>query len=749
VTDPIRVLHVDDDPEFVGLTASSLEQEDDRFDVETAADAEAGRDRIDGSTFDCVVSGYDISGTNGIEFLRAVRAEHRTLPFILFTGKGSEEVASDAISAGVTDYLEKGAGTERYELLANRITNAVSRRRARTNYRELFEKTDTGVVIADHETGTIRDVNPAYADIVGHDRADLIGANPGELTPEDAPYGEADAERRLEQAVEEGPQSFEWLHETATGEERWVTVTLTPAVLDGRQRVLGSIEDITDRKTHERELERQNDLFRRAQDIADVGVWEYDVAADDLAWSDQTYEICGLPPDTEMTVDRAIERYHPDDRPTVREVVAEAVETGESYDIEARVVTAADETRWVRTRGHPQTEDGSVVRVRGTIQDITDRKERERELQAERDRYQSLFENNPLVIWEQDLSEVMAEVTAIAEAVPDLKTHLMENPEELDRLAERIRTIDVNQNALTYYDAPSKEVLIENLGQVMDEVAKEALAEEWAALADGETRFRTETVARTLSGERREELLSVFVPEESEDYSRVYVTGTDITERKERERRIKRQNERLDKFTSVVSHDLRNPLNIAASRLELAAAECDSPHLDDVAAAHRRMEQLIEDLLAFARAGSEAIDRGTVELGPLLRECWDGLGSDDGRLAVETDLAVRADRDRLRQLVENLLANAIEHAGPDASVVVGGTDGGFYVEDDGPGIPEDDRAEVFDAGYSTAGSGTGFGLSIVSEVAEAHGWEVAVTDGDGGGARFEITGVEVVDGASP
>ena len=211
----IRVLHVDDDPGVAELTASFLTRADDRFEVETVAGADAALERIDGSAVDCIVSDYDMPGRNGIEFLRAVRESYRTLPFILFTGKGSEEVASEAVSAGVTDYLQKGTGTEQYDLLANRITNAVSRNRARTNYRELFEKAEVGLAIAHHETGEIRDVNPAYADIVGHERDDVVGANPGEFTPEHAPHAEDDAVRQITGVVEDGPASFEWLHETA------------------------------------------------------------------------------------------------------------------------------------------------------------------------------------------------------------------------------------------------------------------------------------------------------------------------------------------------------------------------------------------------------------------------------------------------------------------------------------------------------------------------------------------------------
>jgi signal transduction histidine kinase len=309
----------------------------------------------------------------------------------------------------------------------------------------------------------------------------------------------------------------------------------------------------------------------------------------------------------------------------------------------------------------------------------------------------------------------------------------------------------------------------------MHEDGTEVFAKQLAAFAAGETRFRAETVSQTLSGERHEEVIQVVVPEGSDDYSQVYVIGTDITEQKQRERKIQRQNRRLDKFTSVVSHDLRNPLNIATSGLELAANECDSPYLDDVADAHDRMERLIDDLLAFARAGSDAIDCDAVELPALLDECWATLRDGDASLAVGTDATVRADPDRLRQLLRNLLTNAVEHgstgnqvelddavehgstddqAAPDdaaehggvgVSITVGDIQDGFYVADDGPGIPEDDRESVFGAGYSTTRDGTGFGLGIVKEVAGAHGWDVRVTESADGGARFEITGVDRID----
>ncbi|MFB6176729.1 MAG: GAF domain-containing protein, partial [Halobaculum sp.] len=211
-----------------------------------------------------------------------------------------------------------------------------------------------------------------------------------------------------------------------------------------------------------------------------------------------------------------------------------------------------------------------------------------------------------------------------------------------------------------------------------------------------------------------------------------------------RERELTRQNSRLEEFTSVVSHDLRNPLNIASGRLELVREACDSEHLDAIDRAHERMESLIDDLLTLAHQGETVGDIDAVNLATLSESCWRNVATAEATLTVETDRRIRADRSRLKQLLENLIRNAVEHGGEDVTVTVGELDDGFYIEDDGPGIPEGARDDLFEVGYSTTEDGTGFGLSIAKQVADAHGWTIGVTDGSEDGARFEIRNVEIV-----
>ncbi|RQH01869.1 sensor histidine kinase [Natrarchaeobius oligotrophus] len=219
---------------------------------------------------------------------------------------------------------------------------------------------------------------------------------------------------------------------------------------------------------------------------------------------------------------------------------------------------------------------------------------------------------------------------------------------------------------------------------------------------------------------------------------------TDVTERKRYERQLERQNERLNEFASVVSHDLRNPLQVATGRLELARESTDDPNLDEVAAALERMSVLIDDLLTLSRKGDRVGETEPIDLATLGQQCWQAVATSEATLATAVDCTILADRGRLRQLFENLYRNAIDHGGEDVTVTVGRLETGFYVEDTGSGIPPAERERVFETGYSTSEEGTGFGLRIVEQAATAHGWEIDVAEGSRGGVRFEITGVEFV-----
>jgi len=717
----IRVLHVDDESDFTEMTATFLEREDERFSVETATSASEGLDYIAENQIDCIVSDYDMPSQDGIEFLKTVREEHLNLPFILFTGKGSEEVASTAISAGVTDYLQKESTTSQYTVLANRIRNVVegsSAQRDRQRHLDAIETAQEGISILND--GQFIYVNEAYADLYGYEPAKMIGERWDLIYPDEKV---AEVRDEVLPVVE---NTGRW-HGEITGIRADGTTLVqekTLAETDGGELVC-TVRDITEREEQKKRLKRTTASFELAVEGANLGVWDWDMRTDEVQFNDKWAEMLGYTlEELEPHLDTWETRVHPDDLDDVEAALQAHIE-GKTpyYDTEHRMETADGDWKWIRDIGTvvERNDADEPIRAVGIHLDVTEQKQREQELDQHTERleevtseleeqYQYLFEQAP----------IMAVVTR----------------------AENGRPIIEDSNQL----------FVDTLGYTKDEVLEQELAD-----------FYTSESRRKLLGDGGYEraLNGNFVREDRELVTadggtiktllravprydgHMEVNGTlafyiDISERKE----LEQEKNRLEEFTSIVSHDLRNPLNVAGGRVELAREECDSEHLDHAKTALDRMEELIGDLLQLAQSGDHVDATIQIDLETVMENCWQNVETADATLVGETEQVIWADRSRVSQLFENLFRNAVEHAGTDVTITVGELDDGFYIEDDGPGISEEDRDDVFTAGYSTAGDGTGFGLSIVKQVAEAHGWTIDVTDGSDGGARFEITDVE-------
>ncbi|MFD1599380.1 ATP-binding response regulator [Halobellus rarus] len=449
----ISVLHVDDQTHVRELLSTFLQRLDRDVTVHSESRPKAALQLIETHPIDCVVSDYEMPVMDGIEFLEAVRGDYPNLPFILFTGAGGEEVAAEAINAGVTDYLQK-EGSDSYRLLANQIRNVVSHRRsedrakiARTRLIKLYEQTD-GFYTLDGDW-TITYWNQQIAERTGLSTDDVIGRDFWTVFPE----------------------------------------------------AVGT---------------RVHDNYRTAMETREQVEFEV---------------------------------YY------------------EPYDY------------WVELRVYP---------VEGGL----------------------------------------------------------------------------------------------------------------------------------------------------------FVHSRDITEKREKSQELQYRNELLESFASTVSHDLRNPLNVAEGNLQLAQETGDFEHLEAVAKAHNRMRNLIDELLQVARG--EDLEEATVSLSAIAARAWETVSSDGADLAVENDIDFKAYQGQVRRLFENLFWNAIDH-GDATRIQVGALESGFYVEDNGEGIPPKYRERVFESGFSTDEESPGYGLSIVTGIAEVHDWEIRVTDGEDGGARFEVTEIERPD----
>ncbi|MEZ3145384.1 ATP-binding protein [Halobaculum sp. MBLA0143] len=225
---------------------------------------------------------------------------------------------------------------------------------------------------------------------------------------------------------------------------------------------------------------------------------------------------------------------------------------------------------------------------------------------------------------------------------------------------------------------------------------------------------------------------------------RVVCVVRDVTERREREAKLRARAERLTEFSRLLAHDLRNPLAVARANAEFVEMEPENSEerLRALSNSLDRIDELISDALGYARAG-DSVSQAELEnlsLSRVASMAWDTVETGEASSSLESGGSFEAVESQLRQVLENLFRNAVEHADEPPTVWVGELpdEAGFYVEDSGPGIAPANRDRVFEVGYSTNDHGTGYGLPGVERIAVEHGWEIDVTDGRTGGARFEI-----------
>lgn len=264
----ISVLVVDDDPDLLDLTVSFLERERDEFAVESESDPECALERLGEGAVDVIVSDYDMPTMNGLEFLEAVRSEYGTVPFILFTGKGSEEIASKAISKGVTDYLQKGTDSSQYSLLANRIANAVEQYEAREQLKQSQKKfsklvtNSTDMLSIVNTQGRFEYISPVCKDILGFEQHELIGECAFDFMPVD------DRKQVMEQFFDaiENPEKKPIIeHRFRTADDDYVVLEtrgrnmFDDDLIDG---FVANARDISALKKREQELEQQNEQLK-------------------------------------------------------------------------------------------------------------------------------------------------------------------------------------------------------------------------------------------------------------------------------------------------------------------------------------------------------------------------------------------------------------------------------------------------------------------------------------------------------
>ena len=414
------------------------------------------------------------------------------------------------------------------------------------------------------------------------------------------------------------------------------------------------------------------------------------------------------------------EYQHPDDR----EAVADAIEhvranPAATRRIETRFRHADGSWCWIEATIQNRMDHEEIGGILVNSRDITDRKQQEHEYQTLAEEYTTLLET-------------------VEDGIFFLAVESVDSGYEFR--FERLNQAYEEQTGITTAEIQGKtppEVFGDELGAELQAnyhrcaVAREPITYQEEVPVETGARFWQTNLAPVLS---------------NGEVSRIIGITRNVTERVKRERQLRNQKEQLDEFAGVVSHDLRNPLNVAQARAEFLTTDSDSEHLPPLVRSLDRMEEIISDTLTLARQGQVVAEMDPIQLADLVGTCWSTASTDEATIDIIDQITIFGDRSRLHHVFENLFRNAIEHGGADVTVRVGQLDDhGFYVEDTGPGIPADARDAVFEPGHTSASGGTGFGLTIVKRIAEAHGWGVEIAESAEGGARFEFTDVELAD----
>jgi PAS domain S-box-containing protein len=626
------------------------------------------------------------------------------------TDQGSREDELEAVRADGSTFYAKGVNSYLRDEDGNPIgviasffdTTERREREAKLQIQSAaMEASMDGISIL-NEAGEYVYMNQAHADVFGYDADELLGSTWRRL------YHDNETARIEQEVFPVLEHEGEWRGETV-GKRRDGTPVhqeITLSLLDDGKLICTN-RAITERKKREQELEQTNTVLRTIVETLPMGVLVEDTKRDVLMANDRLGETLGIPIDGEELIGR--------DCATAAEEIKSRFTDPEAF-IEA--TSERLEQRELVQKEELHLTDGRVVErdyVPYTLpegdaslwlyRDVTTRKQQSQEL--------------------EQANEFLSQTQTVADVGGwefDLQTESLRWTDEVYRIHGVNMDFEPTiEDTVEFYHPEDRATIRDAIERVTTEGEPYDL-ELRIVTADDEMRW---VRAR---GEPR-----------AKDGEIVGVRGTfqDITQRIERQ-------QRLEEFTRVVSHDLRNPLNVATGHLDLVANECDSDHLDSVRRALERMEALIEDLLILARDNKEVSDTQPVDLATIADGCWENVQTEQGRIITTVDRTVWADSSRLKQVFENLFRNAAEHGGEEVTVTVGELADGFYIEDDGPGIPFNDRDAVFEPGYSQSANGTGFGLNIVEQIVTAHDWRIRVTDGTDGGARFEITNVDFV-----
>jgi PAS domain S-box-containing protein len=725
----IRVLQVDDDQVFLKVAKQCLETQGE-FEVDTASSINEALEKLKKTDYDVIVSDYQMPSKDGFEFLKELREKGNIVPFIVFTGKGREEIAMKALNLGASGYFTKQGQPETvYGELAHGIRQVTERKKTETTMwereerlRAVFSSSPDAIAVSDLH-GNIIDCSEAAWKMLGFSSMEeLIGKSSFDFIAE---KDRQEALENLTKTLEQGTaRNVEYVLLNKNGEKFWgeLSASIVKDLLGNPVGFVGVIRDVSERKKAEQTLKESEEKYRSLVELAPDGIVAVNVEGIvtsanrsflRLLGYDSEEEIVGKP-FTELKTSRV------EDIPKFQEMFMSLMKGESPSPVEFLYVRRDGTIRWAEVHPGLLTKEGNPVGAQVIMRDVTERKKVEKTLQESEERFKAIFEGANDGILAAD-----TKTRRISFANPRICEITGYSSEELLKLGVG----DIN---------PKKD-----LPYVIDSFEKQrqgkvALSKDIPVLRKDGRVVYCDVSSKPMKIGSQEYLVGFF---------------RDVTEHRkaEEERRevmekLQMMNEKLRVVGGLTRHDVNNKLaaitgNAYLARKKLPGNSEVLDYLKQIEASVKQTVQIFDFARAYEMLGVEELVHVDVEKS--VNEAI-SLFPDLKDIKVMNDchgLTVLADS-LLRQLFYNLIDNSLKYGEKLSWTRVYYEDKNDHLnltyEDDGVGIPQAAKPKLFGEGYTT-GKGSGYGLFLVKRMMEVYGWTIQETGTQGTGAQFTIS----------
>ncbi len=697
----VKVLFVDDNRSQLQIFKKYLEKISPDFDVYAVDDAEVALSELDRQYFSVIVSDYQLATMDGLDLLKFAREKNPTIPYIIFTGRGQEEIAIKALNLGASHYIKKeGDPASQFEELSHVIRNLVDMRDSKEKYRAVFDHALDGILIVERDTRKGYAANPAFCEMTGYTPEDIENLSVDDIHPRE------DLERVLND-FEEQAQGKKKVAENLPvlrkdGTQFFADITSAPLSLGGKEYVVGFFNDVSARVAAQESLRESEERYRLiAENSSDV-IFTLDMELNRTYLSPSVAELRGFSVEESMkqtweeiltpaSFERMIRFFGQQMYDLNNGVISEYPVT-----IELEMVHARKGTVWVETSASPIfNAEGKPIGIVGITRDISSRKEMENQLRASERLFKSLYENISDGLLHMDLN---GQITFCNDKLLSMTGYTRD--EVIGESFTKFLHPDTVSDAKRIFERS---------------ISKQA------ALASG----YEGTILRKDGSSFYYHLNSSLIYDDDKVIG-IQSHIRDISRRHQEEEFLLRQKEELSEYAHSMTHDLKSSIQTIITCAEMIKESERLELADDIISAATMMDSLLTKSVRLADAGMIIGDKEQVNLSDLVREAATSCLPSTVSFSTSTLPSVRCDRDKVIQVIHNIFMNAIEHGnatGIEIEMKMSKKHLSLFISNNGTPIPSKDRKRIFEEGFTTKQNG-GLGLNIVKRIVEAHGWSI-------------------------